>query len=70
VVDRTGLSGVFNFELSWQTLPLDGAPAGERVGDVAAIVTALQDQLGLKLEATRVPFEVVGIETVRRPTPD
>jgi uncharacterized protein (TIGR03435 family) len=71
VVDRTGLSWAFNVDLSWETLLTSAPPAGDlRPDDVAAIFTALQDQLGLKLEASRAPFAVVVIDAVRRPTPD
>ena len=71
VVDRTGLTGAFNIDLSWETVATTGPAAGDLPpDDVAAIFTALQDQLGLKLEAIRAPFEVVVIDAVRRPTPD
>jgi uncharacterized protein (TIGR03435 family) len=71
VVDRTGLSGAFNIDLSWETVAVNGPPAGNLPPeDVAAIFTALQDQLGLKLESSRAPFDVVVIDAVRRPTPD
>ena len=71
VIDRTGLSGAFNFDLSWEGVPTNAPPAGGLPpGDVAAIFTALQDQLGLRLESSRAPFDVVVVDAVRRPTPD
>jgi uncharacterized protein (TIGR03435 family) len=65
VFDRTGLSGLFDFELrSSDTNP---AVAGS---DLPSIFTALQEQLGLKLEPTRGPAEVIVIDRVARPTAD
>lgn len=60
VVDRTGLTGVFDIDLKWS----DSGDSGP------TIFTALQEQLGLKLESSRDPFEVVLIDAIRRPTPD
>jgi uncharacterized protein (TIGR03435 family) len=56
-VDRTGLTGVFDFDLTWAA---DAAP--ETVGP--SIFTALQEQLGLKLESTRGPIDVLVIDRV------
>ena len=57
VVDRTGLTGVFDFDLTWAA---DAAP--DSVGP--SIFTALQEQLGLKLESTRGPIDVLVIDHV------
>ena len=65
LVDRTDLSGVFDFELNYTPL---GLPAtADSGGD---LFTAVRQQLGLKLEPGRAPFEVVVIDAVQRPTPD
>lgn len=64
VVDRTGLSGGFDLTLEWTPDELSAASSG------ASIFTALQEQLGLKLEPTRGPVEVIVIDHVERPTPD
>jgi uncharacterized protein (TIGR03435 family) len=61
IVDETGLQGAFDFEL---TFAPDGDPTA------ASIVTALQEQLGLKLEAGRGPIEVLVVDRATRPTPD
>jgi uncharacterized protein (TIGR03435 family) len=63
VVDRTGLAGGFSFELSF---------AADQVSDPdrPSIFTALQEQLGLKLESQRAPLDIVIIDSVERPTPD
>jgi uncharacterized protein (TIGR03435 family) len=65
IVDRTGLSGVFDFELNYT--PLGQPVTADSGGDV---FTAVRQQLGLKLESGRAPFEVVVIDAVERPTPD
>ena len=74
IVDRTQLPGLFDFELMWtpdQPLRLpDDAPPIAIDPNGPSIFTALQEQLGLKLESSRGPVEVVVIESVRRPTPD
>ena len=64
VVDRTGLSGGFDLTLEWTPDELVAASSG------ASIFTALQEQLGLKLEPTRGPVEVIVIDHVEWPTPD
>jgi bla regulator protein blaR1 len=67
VVDRTGLSGDYEFELSW----MPEAPAAALLDpNGPSLFTALQEQLGLKLEATTGPVEVLVIDSVDRPTPD
>jgi uncharacterized protein (TIGR03435 family) len=71
VVDRTGLTGAFDFDLQWTSGPLS-APGGNAASpdDGPSIFVALQEQLGLRLESGRAPFEVVVVDAVRRPTPD
>jgi uncharacterized protein (TIGR03435 family) len=63
VVDRTGLTGQFDLELQW---------APEHTADTPgpSIFTAVQEQLGLKLESQRAPVEVLVIEKIEKPTPD
>jgi uncharacterized protein (TIGR03435 family) len=77
VVDRTGLEGVFDLEMKWATEAglLPGPP--DRAGandpaftDGASIFTALQEQLGLRLDATRGPVDVIVVDRIEPPTPD
>jgi uncharacterized protein (TIGR03435 family) len=71
VVDRSGLTGTFDFDLQWAPLPFPGSqasPAG--ANDGPSIFTALQEQLGLKLDSQRAPVDVLVIDSVERPTPD
>jgi len=71
VVDRTGLMGYYNFTLRWT--PEEGSqPAGGAPEDVSApsIFTAQQEQLGLKLEQTKAPVQVLVIDSLGRPSPN
>jgi uncharacterized protein (TIGR03435 family) len=63
VVDRTGLSANYDVNLSW-------TPEQSATTTGASLFTALQEQLGLKLESTRGPVEVLVIDHIERPTPD
>jgi uncharacterized protein (TIGR03435 family) len=69
VIDKTGLVGTFDFELSWvpdpTMLPV-GAPPPP--ADGPSIFTAIQEQLGLKLDGDKGPVEVLVIDSVRTPS--
>ena len=75
VVDRTGLTGAFAFQLIWSVEPtaadqkkLDAVGAGPIDPNGTSIFTAIREQLGLSLDATRGPVEVLVIESAERPT--
>jgi uncharacterized protein (TIGR03435 family) len=76
VVDRTGLTGRFDLEMKWATeaglvVGPDRAGATDPASsDGASIFTALQEQLGLKLEATRAAIDVIVVDRAEPPTPD
>jgi len=66
LADQTALSGRFDFTLRW-------APDTARPEDPNTppnIFTAMQEQLGLKLEATKAPVDVLVIDHVDRPSPN
>ena len=65
VVDRTGRIEAFDWTLEWDGVGPTTANAGS-----LSIFTALQEQLGLKLEATRGPVEFLVIDHVERPSED
>ena len=71
VVDRTGLAGTFDFEVTWGAAG-DAArdPSAQSPEELAALFTALREQLGLELAATRAPYDVLVIDSMSRPTPD
>jgi uncharacterized protein (TIGR03435 family) len=61
VIDRTGLQGSYDLDLEF-------APDLSTPSDLTSIFTAVQEQLGLKLESTKGPVEVIVIDHVERPT--
>jgi len=67
VFDRTGLKGEWDFRLTWTPARLQDAGAQS---DGPSLFTALQEQLGLKLDSTKGPVDVLVIDGVERPTPD
>jgi uncharacterized protein (TIGR03435 family) len=72
VEDRTGLAGGFDFDLEFDPAELAGFGPGALPppADASApsLFTALEEQLGLKLQADRAPVEVLVIDRVERPT--
>jgi uncharacterized protein (TIGR03435 family) len=66
VVDRTGLPERYDFELTWDR---ESAPVGTEIREAGpSIFSALQEQLGLKLESIKAPVEFLIVEHVERPS--
>ena len=66
VVNRTGLAGRYDVELRWTP-----DPAGDARPDAPpGLVTALREQLGLRLQTDMVPMDHLVIDSVDRPMPD
>jgi bla regulator protein BlaR1 len=77
VIDRTGLTGLYDFKLNWTP------DAGQKIGPLGplpqgvelppedpsgpSIFTALQDQLGLRMQSARGPVDMLVIDNVSRP---
>jgi bla regulator protein blaR1 len=82
VIDKTGLAGIYDFTLRWtpdenQSQGSSGAqgPAGSANGlpssdptGGASLFTAIQEQLGLKLESAKGPIELIVIDHVEGPS--
>jgi bla regulator protein BlaR1 len=74
VIDRTGINGRFDFDVDFaidQSTPgfaPETTPTDPAVG--VSVFTAVQEQLGLKLESTKGPGEVLVIDHVERPSDD
>ncbi len=70
VIDKTGLKGAWHIKLSYTTD--DGTPSGIGIGTKSeggpSIFTAVQEQLGLKLDAGKAPVETLVIDSVARPS--
>jgi uncharacterized protein (TIGR03435 family) len=64
IIDHTNLTGKYDFNLSWtpDTVPNPAADAPP------GLLTAIQEQLGLKLETTRAPAPVLIIDHIERPS--
>ena len=82
VVDRTGLTGGFDLVINFDNrqivagvgpaggLPLSPQATEPAATDAVSIFTALEEQLGLKLERQTGPAEVLVIDHVEQPTPN
>ena len=76
VVDQTGLTGQYDVKLSWTPDPGTGGPLGGGLPpggaagspDAASLFTAVQEQLGLKIDSTKGPVEVLVIDKVEKPS--
>jgi uncharacterized protein (TIGR03435 family) len=72
VRNRTDLSGVFDIELTYLDERTMQLPGRERATppEGSSLTTAVSDQLGLKLESTRVPVDMLVIDSASMPAPD
>ena len=63
---RTGDAGKYDFELSWMPDPGTSNNAVDSSGP--SIFTALQEQLGLRLESQKGPIPILVIDRIERPS--
>jgi uncharacterized protein (TIGR03435 family) len=74
VVNRTGLDGRYDLTVRWRGQPRAAARAAGTPevpqADEVSIFSSIQDRLGLKLEPTTAPIDVLVIDHVERPTED
>ena len=77
VVDKTGLTGKYDFKLEWTPDPGQGpGPLGAPGPDAPpppdpngpSLFAAVQEQLGLRLESTKGPVETIVIDRVEKPS--
>ena len=64
VIDKTGLTGTTNITLKWT--PDDAGDAAN--GPTVSIFTAVEEQLGLKLQSSKGPVETLVIDHVEVPS--
>lgn len=73
VVDKTGLAGRYDFDLTWapDATQFGGeVPVAPPTASSPPFFTAVREQLGLRLVATRGPAEALVIDGVERPSPN
>ena len=74
VIDKTGLNGKYDFTLKWTPDPSVGPPPAGAPGgpppdpNGPSLFTAVQEQLGLKLQSTRGPVDILLIDHVEKPS--
>jgi len=82
VIDRTGLAGLFDYDVQYENEAVSPALLAEaarlRAGanstgastplDPASMISAGLQQLGLKLESAKAPIDVLVIDSVQKPT--
>ncbi|MGD1069609.1 MAG: TIGR03435 family protein [Bryobacteraceae bacterium] len=76
ILDRTGLNGKYDFELKWTPDQSSAnGPSGGAAPQLAAadpdrpnIFTALREQLGLKLDSSKGPTEVIVLDHIEKPS--
>jgi uncharacterized protein (TIGR03435 family) len=70
VVDKTGLTRRYDFDLKWtpdDSAAVTGSSAGSGENQGPSLFTAVQEQLGLKLEPVKAPVDVVVIDHLEKP---
>jgi uncharacterized protein (TIGR03435 family) len=67
VVDRTGLAGAFDLKLTW---PMDDQFVGRGASAGPTIFTAIQEQLGLRLQSGRGPVDMLVVDRAEKAVPD
>ena len=70
VVDQTGLSGEWDFDLSYSQKPPSAAAVSFAGGEPITIFDAIDKQLGLRLESTTIPTPVLVVDRVNRTPTD
>jgi uncharacterized protein (TIGR03435 family) len=74
VIDKTGFTETYDIDLEFLPdrgfVPAPPPPGVTQTAETPSLLTALQDQLGLKLESGRGPVEVIIIDGAQLPTPN
>jgi uncharacterized protein (TIGR03435 family) len=67
VIDRTDLTGTFDIHLVWAPDSAAG-PGNPEPPEGSSIFTALRDQLGVRLDSSRAPSEVIVVDRIEKPS--
>lgn len=76
VLNRANLPGKYDFRLDWTPdsgpcpAPADGLAAPPSQSDGTSIFTAIQEQLGLRLEPSKGPVDILIVDRIQRPSPN
>jgi bla regulator protein blaR1 len=72
VIDKTGLTDSYSFAWKWtrQRNSAQAVADGDSTSAPPSIWTALQEQLGLKLESAKAPVDCIVIDQIEHPTPN
>jgi uncharacterized protein (TIGR03435 family) len=72
VADQTGLTGRYDFELTWSPDTGMNAVAGDqdKVAEGPSIFSAIQSELGLKLELSKGPVAILVVDHIEMPSPN
>jgi uncharacterized protein (TIGR03435 family) len=77
VVDQTGITGKWNFQLKWSAdesqfngMGVKPPPPSDAADAPPPLFTAIQDQIGLKLESQKELVEVIVIDQIQQPSPN
>ena len=68
ISDKTNLAGRYDVELRWNPESVDRKPDASSEQDVPDIFTAIQEQLGLKLQPAKTPVRVLIIDHIETPS--
>ena len=68
IVDKTGLSGFFNVKLHWTPDTTENQSGQSAENSGPSLFTALQEQLGLRLESAKGLVEVIVIDSAQKPS--
>ena len=68
VIDKTGLTGKYTFELKWDDSLPSAAQSAAAEPNEGSIFTALQEQLGLRLESQKGPTKILVVDGAERPS--
>lgn len=66
VIDKTGLTGRADITLKWS----DDVAAQQGGGNLVSIFTAIEEQLGLKLQSSKGPVDTLVIDHIEMPSPN
>jgi uncharacterized protein (TIGR03435 family) len=73
VLDKTGLKGTFDFFVDFTPQLVQPLPPGSDIQldpTGPTLMAAMKDQLGLRLESTKAPFNVLVIDHIEEPSPN